>query len=100
MTAVGFEPTRLATVELESTPLDRSGKLSMCGEHFVYVSFQMAAMTRGILPRQASCRLLLRHGAVDIWGYGAMAARLTPDQKVGSSNLSGLIFARLRREHA
>ena len=25
------------------------------------------------------------------WGYGAMAARLTPDQKVGSSNLSGLI---------
>ena len=26
------------------------------------------------------------------WGYGATAARLTPDQKVGSSNLSGLIF--------
>ena len=25
------------------------------------------------------------------WGYGATAARLTPDQKVGSSNLSGLI---------
>ena len=25
-------------------------------------------------------------------GYGAMAARLTPDQKVGSSNLSGLIL--------
>ena len=25
-------------------------------------------------------------------GYGATAARLTPDQKVGSSNLSGLIF--------
>ena len=24
------------------------------------------------------------------WGYGATAARLTPDQKVGSSNLSGL----------
>ena len=24
------------------------------------------------------------------WGYGAAAARLTPDQKVGSSNLSGL----------
>ena len=28
-------------------------------------------------------------------GYGATAARLTPDQKVGSSNLSALIF-RLR----
>ena len=25
-------------------------------------------------------------------GYGATAARLTPDQKVGSSNLSGLIY--------
>ena len=26
-------------------------------------------------------------------GYGATAARLTPDQKVGSSNLSALIMA-------
>ena len=26
-------------------------------------------------------------------GYGAMAARLTPDQKVGSSNLTALTFA-------
>ena len=26
-------------------------------------------------------------------GYGATVARLTPDQKVGSSNLSALIFA-------
>ena len=29
MTAVGFEPTQLALVELEFTPLDHSGKLSM-----------------------------------------------------------------------
>ena len=28
MTAVGFEATQLARVELESTPLDHSGKLS------------------------------------------------------------------------
>ena len=28
LTAVGFEPARLALVELESTPLDRAGKLS------------------------------------------------------------------------
>ena len=28
MTPVGFEPTQLALVELESTPLDHSGKLS------------------------------------------------------------------------
>ena len=27
MTAVGFEPTQIALVELESTPLDHSGKL-------------------------------------------------------------------------
>ena len=26
------------------------------------------------------------------WGYGATAARLTPDQEVGSSNLSALIL--------
>ena len=30
MTAVGFEPTQLSLVELESTPLDHSGKLSVC----------------------------------------------------------------------
>ncbi len=30
MTAVEFEPTQLALVELESTPLDHSGKLSCC----------------------------------------------------------------------
>ena len=29
LTAVGFEPTQLALVELDSTPLDHSGKLSM-----------------------------------------------------------------------
>ena len=28
LTAVGFEPTQLALVELESTPSDHSGKLS------------------------------------------------------------------------
>ena len=47
-------------------------------------------------PSQRSClRHLLQHGslpkATSHWGYGATAARLTPDQKVGSSNLSGLI---------
>ena len=29
MTPVGFEPTQLALVELESTPLDHSGKVSV-----------------------------------------------------------------------
>ena len=33
LTAVGFEPTQLALVELESTPLDHSGKLSWQRRH-------------------------------------------------------------------
>ena len=32
MTPVGFEPTQLALVELESTPLDHSGKVSLIFE--------------------------------------------------------------------
>jgi hypothetical protein len=32
VTAVGFEPTQLALVELESTPLDHSGKLSVIND--------------------------------------------------------------------
>ena len=35
MTAVGFEPTQLALVELESTPLDHAGKLSLVHEEHV-----------------------------------------------------------------
>ena len=33
------------------------------------------------------------HPMICQWGYGATAARLTPDQKVGSSNLSALTIA-------
>ena len=33
MTPVGFEPTQLALVELESTPLDHSGKVSVAEVH-------------------------------------------------------------------
>ena len=33
-------------------------------------------------------------------GYGATVARLTPDQKVGSSNLSALIFYSFPGSHA
>ena len=34
------------------------------------------------------------HDTVSQRGYGATVARLTPDPKVGSSNLSGLISSR------
>ena len=32
------------------------------------------------------------------WGYGATVARLTPDQKVGSSNLSALILSKWKMQ--
>lgn len=38
LTAVGFEPTQLALVELESTPLDHSGKLSLGPLAFAFSS--------------------------------------------------------------
>ena len=46
MTAVGLEPTQLALVELESTPLDHSGKLSMqsCYSVFLYAKDSMTAL--------------------------------------------------------
>ncbi len=46
MTAVGFEPTQLALVELESTPLDHSGKLSLLAkERSQYVTVVIGAKT-------------------------------------------------------
>ena len=41
MTPVGFEPTQLALVELESTPLDHSGKVSLL---MIYDSSAMRSM--------------------------------------------------------
>ena len=42
------------------------------------------------------CPLFLIYETLRHWLYGATAARLTPDQKVGSSNLSVVIFSRWR----
>ena len=42
-------------------------------------------------------KLLMRTRAA--WGYGATVARLTPDQKVGSSNLSALKFLYADEKH-
>ena len=47
VTPVGFEPTQLALVELESTPLDHSGKLSLVSR----LEEQVAARAQ----RLASC---------------------------------------------
>ena len=44
LTAVGFEPTQLALVELESTPLDHSGKLS-CNTWWQWLGYRV----RGVI---------------------------------------------------
>ena len=45
---------------------------------------------RDIRPPRAAIAGIKQRSNFAHWGYGATAARLTPDQKVGSSNLSGL----------
>ena len=40
MTPVGFEPTQLALVELESTPLDHSGKVSLLISALRFISLR------------------------------------------------------------
>ena len=52
MTAVGFEPTQLSLVELESTPLDHSGKLS-------YISRVAFIVSEYVLLRRAESDMTL-----------------------------------------
>mgnify|MGYP006863518049 CR=1 FL=1 len=54
MTPVGFEPTQLALVELESTPLDHSGKVSgdLCSG--VHVHSHVCSDVQGCARRIAS----------------------------------------------
>ena len=60
MTAVGFEPTQLALVELESTPLDHSGKVSMlmiCDSSAMrFVAHKTIALTTELTPRGLDSR--------------------------------------------
>ena len=44
LTAVGFEPTQLALVELESTPLDHSGKLS-CNTWWQWLGYRVRGVS-------------------------------------------------------
>ena len=46
---MGFEPTQLALVELESTPLDHSGKLSLVHEEHVCIIALSIAQRRAML---------------------------------------------------
>ena len=45
LTPVGFEPTQLALVELESTPLDHSGKLSLAACGIYLLLFPQSGMS-------------------------------------------------------
>ena len=45
---------------------------------------------RDLRPPRAAIAGIKQRSNFAHWGYGATAARLTPDQKLGSSNLSGL----------
>ena len=54
VTAVGFEPTQLALVELESTPLDHSGKLSLTAS-VTYVLPRECVATALPLPLLRPC---------------------------------------------
>ena len=51
---MGFEPTQLALVELESTPLDNSGKVSGANKnsetHTVMISCAPGALRHPLLP--------------------------------------------------
>ena len=49
MTAVGFELTQLALVELESTPLDHSGKLSLRRCFSIYLHKDFLPNTSGLV---------------------------------------------------
>ena len=55
MTPVGFEPTQLALVELESTPLDHSGKVSlMVSADRMVVRSQLTNIRSPVAPTRVS----------------------------------------------
>ena len=49
MTPVGFEPTQLALVELESTPLDHSGKLSLRSSSIIHSCRDLSSDAAGLV---------------------------------------------------
>ena len=75
MTPVGFEPTQLALVELESTPLDHSGKVSLRPFFFtsVYASLTMLCNLRGVHGVQES--ILMSCGVLFLMILGSIVVR-------------------------
>ena len=83
LTPVGFEPTQLALVELESTPLDHSGKVSLPSRWNTCRN----AFANECIPTCAACHEQRLALIVDVIGYIAQwLERLTADQQVPGSN--------------
>ena len=82
LTPVGFEPTQLALVELESTPLDHSGKVSLPPRWKLW-NTTCTSICISILHEKSTC-LVRRFSCI---GYIAQwLERLTADQQVPGSN--------------
>ena len=103
----GTEPLHVSTpLALKSCPSTSPTHLGLCA-----IGWELSASTvlrdatharagasTGALRANSVCAKSVLWGRQDTRGYGATVARLTPDQKVGSSNLSALILPTRRIE--
>ena len=112
----GFEPrsldseSRVLTVTPRGHMLSKATPLQSIHEHVISIITHRFAifaqpplwdMILPSIPYSCQSRVFPRMGAFLLtWGYGATAARLTPDQKVGSSNLSALICISMHVSHS
>ena len=87
-------------LELKSSPSTSPTHLGLCAISWKLNAAKAlrngmrarASAPSGVLRGHSICAIRVSWGSKDRRGYGATAARLTPDQKVGSSNLSALIL--------
>ena len=98
----GIEPLHVSMpLELKSSPSTSPTHLGLCAISWKLNAAKAlrngmrarASAPSGVLRGHSICAIRVSWGSKDRRGYGATAARLTPDQKVGSSNLSALTFA-------
>ena len=86
MTAVGFEPTQLALVELETTPLDHSGKLSLPPCHpSREVGGDLVPLRNTLGPAIGPCQCHLRAHARERATKGARFCYVLPPAQTRSS---------------
>ena len=87
MTAVGFEPTQLALVELESAPLDHSGKLSLVNGKWRDFCQKCAAACREHLDQESEASLPGGKGK-DTGGRGIRGGKEEEPRKRGPGSLA------------